>query len=64
MERDLEQQRTEVNQLIQNIEAFKPTLDSVNRNVDNAIIAAREFAFEYKLEEESSSKSYSYRSQT
>ena len=63
MERDLEQQRTEVNQLIQNIEPFKPTLDTVNTNVDNAIIAAREFAFEYKLEEESSSKSYSYRSQ-
>ena len=54
MERDLEQQRTEVNKLIDNIEAFKPTLDDVNRNVDNAILKSREFVDAYTLEEESS----------
>jgi hypothetical protein len=54
MERDLEQQRTEVNKLIQNIEVFKPTLDSVNRNVDNAILKSREFVDAYKLEESTS----------
>ena len=54
MESDLERQRTEVNKLIQNIEVFKPTLDSVNENVDNAINAAREFANAYELEESTS----------
>ena len=57
MERDLEQQRTEVNKLIQNIEAFKPTLDDVNRNVDNAILKSREFVDVYKLEESTSYES-------
>ena len=61
MEKDLEQIRTEVQQLIQNIEPFKPTLDSVNENVDNVIKVAKEFEEDYILEEEPSNKAYSYR---
>ena len=43
----LVQQRLEVQKLIETVEAFKPTLDSVNRNVDTAIIKAGEFKNDY-----------------
>ena len=44
---DLVQDRLEVQKLIDNIESFKPTLDDVNRNVDNTIIKAGEFKNDY-----------------